>query len=346
MASDDGGEVVVGHPHEQPVAGDAGVGDQDLDRARAPPRPRSNAASTEAVSVTSQRHPGQRPSRRLAGAVGDGDPVAAGQRRPRDGQPDAAVAAGDQRRCAVRPRGRRYRLDRPPDAHAPRRPAAAARPRVGSAAVRAIQITEFGGPEVLELVDLPDPEPAERHAPARRRRGRRQLRRHPPGRGQLPRPADAPVRPGRRGRRPRRRRPAGRRAAVRRRVRRAGARPPGDDLRAARRGRRPHRAGLRPAGHDGLAPAADQRPPARRARRSSCTSGAGGVGSLAVQLARELGRRPGDRDRVHRRTSATWRATSAPTSRSTSPGRTPTAVDLRDARSRPTTAGRSTSCWR
>jgi len=27
--------------------------------------------------------------------------------------------------------------------------------------VRAVQITEFGGPEVLHLVDLPDPEPAE-----------------------------------------------------------------------------------------------------------------------------------------------------------------------------------------
>ena len=27
--------------------------------------------------------------------------------------------------------------------------------------MRAIQITEFGGPEVLQVVELPDPEPAE-----------------------------------------------------------------------------------------------------------------------------------------------------------------------------------------
>jgi NADPH:quinone reductase-like Zn-dependent oxidoreductase len=27
--------------------------------------------------------------------------------------------------------------------------------------MRAVQITRFGGPEVLDVVDLPDPEPAE-----------------------------------------------------------------------------------------------------------------------------------------------------------------------------------------
>ncbi len=32
-------------------------------------------------------------------------------------------------------------------------------PPIASASMRAIQITEFGGPEVLELVDLPEPEP-------------------------------------------------------------------------------------------------------------------------------------------------------------------------------------------
>src|SRR5690242_11532073 len=52
-------------------------------------------------------------------------------------------------------RGRRRRIGRP-----------AGVDRGGTAALacgsmRAVQIREFGGPEVLELVDLPDPEPGE-----------------------------------------------------------------------------------------------------------------------------------------------------------------------------------------
>src|SRR5262249_17802239 len=36
-----------------------------------------------------------------------------------------------------------------------------ARPPIGSCAMRAIQVQEFGGPEVLRLVDLPVPEPGD-----------------------------------------------------------------------------------------------------------------------------------------------------------------------------------------
>src|SRR5207248_1916114 len=37
-----------------------------------------------------------------------------------------------------------------------------ARVAIASVCVRAIQITEFGGPEVLQLVDLPRPKPSDR----------------------------------------------------------------------------------------------------------------------------------------------------------------------------------------
>ena len=37
--------------------------------------------------------------------------------------------------------------------------------------MRAVQITEFGGPEVLTLVDLPDPTPGRRSAADRRSTG-------------------------------------------------------------------------------------------------------------------------------------------------------------------------------
>jgi NADPH:quinone reductase-like Zn-dependent oxidoreductase len=36
-----------------------------------------------------------------------------------------------------------------------------ARPTPGLTPVRAVQITRFGGPEVLDIVDLPDPTPGE-----------------------------------------------------------------------------------------------------------------------------------------------------------------------------------------
>ena len=59
----------------------------------------SKAASTDAGSVTSQRTP-NRPAGRLSRPVGHRDPVPAGGEGLRDGQPDAAVAAGDQHRPA------------------------------------------------------------------------------------------------------------------------------------------------------------------------------------------------------------------------------------------------------
>ena len=52
--------------------------------------------------------------------------------------------------------------------------------------VRAIQISQTGGPEVLNPVDLPDPEPAPRGGAGRGRRRGRQLHRHLPPRGHLP----------------------------------------------------------------------------------------------------------------------------------------------------------------
>ena len=138
--------------------------------------------------------------------------------------------------------------------------------------MRAVQITRFGGPEVLDVVDLPDPVPgpgqqlyevsaagvnfADTHqiensylASAAAAAGpRRRVRRHPG-----------------------RRRPAGRRAAAeRRRLRRAGRRRhDAADLGRARRRHRRAGARRRPAGRDRLAPAAHQRPPGRRASPSS-----------------------------------------------------------------------------
>ena len=94
----------------------------------------ANAASTAArvghVALDAEQAVG-----RAAAAVGHGDPVALGGEGPGDGQADAAVAAGDE-----------HGSGHEPEPYSP--------------AVRAIQITEFGGPEVLRLVELPDPEPA------------------------------------------------------------------------------------------------------------------------------------------------------------------------------------------
>ena len=159
---------------------------------------------------------------RLAGPVGDGDPVARVGERPRDGQPDAAVATGDQDRAAGRRRGRRGSVAHgrdviglPPGtptgrpAGRPDRANRLATSRVRVSGMRAIQVSRFGGPEVLELVDLPAPRAARAAAAARRQRSRRQLRRHPPGRRRLPGAAEGPVRPGRRGGRPRPRAAAG-----------------------------------------------------------------------------------------------------------------------------------------
>ena len=73
------------------------------------------------------------------------------------------------------------------------------------APMRAIQITEFGGPEVLVVRDIDEPEVPERLPARRRQRRRSQLRRQPPGRELLSRRGRAAARPGRRGGRRRRR---------------------------------------------------------------------------------------------------------------------------------------------
>ena len=156
--------------------------------------------------------------------------------------------------------------------------------------MRAIQITEFGGPEVLVLRELPDPVRGRRHRRARRRRRRRQLRRHPPGgehatspRQQLPLIPGAEVVG---------RTPDGRRVvalAGRRRVRGEGPRSRRGDWRLPDAVDRRRGARARAAGRDRLAPAAHERPPAREGESVVVIAGAGGVGTLAVQLAKRLG---------------------------------------------------------
>ena len=94
--------------------------------------------------------------------------------------------------------------------------------------MKAVQVSRFGGPEVLEAVEVDPPQERPGHVADRRPHGGRQLRRHPFHRRHLPRAAAAPVRAGcgggrhRAGRRARRP-PGGRPARRRRRVRRAGA---------------------------------------------------------------------------------------------------------------------------
>ena len=157
--------------------------------------------------------------------------------------------------------------------------------------------------------------------PARRQRSRRQLRRHPPGRGRLPGPAEGAVRPGCRGRGPRPRGSPRRGVARQRRVRRAGARAPGDHLRAARLGRRHHRAGPGAAGHHGVAPAAHQRPAGSRrdGRRARGRRRRGLPGRPARP---RDGGRPGHRLGVVGREAGPGPASSGPTSPST-PGPRP-----------------------
>ena len=62
--------------------------------------------------------------------------------------------------------------------------------------MRAIQITEFGGPEVLRLVDVPQPEPGDGEVLIRVTRAGHELRRHPHAREHLHRQGDLPLIPG------------------------------------------------------------------------------------------------------------------------------------------------------
>ena len=196
--------------------------------------------------------------------------------------------------------------------------------------MRAIRIDEWGGPEVMRLVDMPETD-------ARRRRGAdrglargRELRRHASAREQLHRALRAAAGAGRRGGGDRSERAA--RGAARRRddghrrLRgvRDGAR--GHHLPAARRGRR--RAGARAAdpGPDGVAPVPHVRadPPGRD--RGGALGG--GRRRLAGGAARQAdGRGSRDRDGFERgeavrslwSSARTWRST--PRRSYPSPGR-------------------------
>ena len=113
-------------------------------------------------------HPGQ-PLRRLAGAVGHGDAVAAGRaararsparcpgcrRSPAPSAPPAAAWSARSREATLSAAGAGP-TPTPPRGTGSR---SAYPPALGSAPMRAIQVSRFGGPEVLEVVDLPVPEP-------------------------------------------------------------------------------------------------------------------------------------------------------------------------------------------
>ena len=158
------------------------------------------------------------------------------------------------------------------------------------AGMRAIQITEFGGPEVLQVVDVPDPTPGDGEQVFDVVAGRDQLRRHPPDRGLLPGQADAAADPGQRGRRPLGGRLAPARVHRQRRRLRASASPSN-----------PARSFAVPDGVDDAAALTTlvQGATAWHLLRTSTHlapgetvvvhAGAGGVGTIAVQLAKRWG---------------------------------------------------------
>ena len=82
------------HPQQQRVGGDAGVGDQHLDRAVLLLDLREGGVDGLRVGDVARHVEG--PLRGAAAAVGDGDLVAVGEERLGDGAADAAVAAGDE----------------------------------------------------------------------------------------------------------------------------------------------------------------------------------------------------------------------------------------------------------
>ena len=96
---DDRGEVVLAHPQQQAVLGDAGVGDEHLDRAELAPRRRRTRRRPIRRTVTSHCTP-NRPSGGGERVVGDGDLVAERRRSAGAGQADATRAAGDEHDAA------------------------------------------------------------------------------------------------------------------------------------------------------------------------------------------------------------------------------------------------------
>ena len=162
-------------------------------------------------------------------------------------------------------------------------------------AMKAIQVKEFGGPEVLELGEVDEPEAPEGaelvevSAAGINYADTHQAENSLPGRGVA---ADGP---GRRGGRARL--PDGRRVVALvpgRRLRRAGGGLPGRLLAGARRRGRRSGAGAGPPGHHRLAPAAHQRAAARGRERGGARRRrrGGHPGDPAGQAVR---RGPGDR---------------------------------------------------
>ena len=238
--------------------------------------------------------------------------------------------------------------DAAPPGDPPARGRAPAGRRYGSA-VRAVQITEFGGPEVLPAVDVEAPQPQEGRLLDRGRRRGGELRRHPPDRELLPR-----------RRRPCRWSPAARssagsgaasgtasgssRCSRRRRVRRAGARPPVRRVRRPRRRRRrrPRSRSSSRARRPGTccAPARGWRP----ARPSSSTPPPAASGR-SPSSSPGSGARAGSSPPPRRRRSGTSRSPSARTPRSTSRRRRPPTRCATSCAGR-TAARTSTSSWR
>ncbi len=179
-------------------------------------------------------------------------------------------------------------------------------------------MTEFGGPEVLELAELPTPEPGPGEVLIRVTRAGLNFADTHTRTNSYVQKATLPLVPG------------GEVAGVRedtgeRVVALVGSggyaeyaiAPARARLPDPRRGRRRHGARADHPGDDRVAPVPHRRARGGRARASSCTRAAGGVGSLAVQLGQRARRRARDRDAPRARRSARWRSSSAPTRRST-----------------------------
>ena len=156
--------------------------------------------------------------------------------------------------------------------------------------MRAIQMSEYGGPEVLRARRAAGPRAGPGRGPRPRHPRGPELRRHAPAHEHLPRQGRAAARARRGGRgRARGHRRAGRRAAGLRRLRRVRGRAGRADVPDPRRRLRRDGAGARAPGADGLASVPHVR--ARGARRERRRARRGGRRRLARRAARQAARR-------------------------------------------------------